>query len=541
MGEATPELPTRILDVGDSVDSIQTHLLVTNGLRAPYFTLSHCWGGTHHTMSLSHTNFDSFVAGVGDDEMPKTFCDAIQLTRNLNLRYLWVDSMCIMQPTPMDKDDWSRESARMGDYYSRSLLNLAASAALDNTEGLLHARAGSQFEVKPFPLFEEAVHREWDEFSKIMERDPNWLPIMQPKPASWLQHVQGSPLNSRAWVLQERLLAPRTLHCTMQGFFWECSELRASEYEPLGCRLDYSTRDHGLLSLTQLREKETSFITGIYWRHVVESFSQLRISFPSDRLPALAGLARTIQEHTKDTFIAGHFKTSLMSSLLWFRLASDAAGVQVRNSGAPSWSWASTSAQVKFTPLETKDYPSRNPKEYDWKAELLHINGEPADRNPYSWVSHSSLKMQGYLKEHGPHSDFPELILEDRTVQEHWSGHLPMPKEDSVGQLGTIYFDREEVLEDLVKPETDDEPSIPKSSADQSTPRLEQQFDDVSIDDRSKHEARESDEVAVSDRAAAAKAPVVSDPTEAQVKNEERPVIAHGAICDGCEKVRNLD
>jgi len=133
----------------------------------------------------------------------------------------------------------------MGEYYSRSLLNLAASAGLNNMEGLLHARPGSQFDVEPFPLFEKPVHREWDEFSKIMKRDPNWLPIMQPKPASWLQHVQGSPLSSRAWVLQERLLAPRTLHCTAQGFFWECSGLRASEFEPLGCSLDYSIRDHG--------------------------------------------------------------------------------------------------------------------------------------------------------------------------------------------------------------------------------------------------------------------------------------------------------
>lgn len=490
-------------------------------------------------MALSNANFDSFVAGVGDNEMPKTFREAIMLTRNLGQRYLWIDSMCIMQPTTMDKDDWSRESARMGEYYSRSLLNLAASAGKNNTEGLLHARAGSQFEVKPFPLFEKAVHREWDEFSKIMERDPNWLPIMQPKPASWLQHVQGSPLSSRGWVLQERLLAPRTLHCTVQGFFWECSELRASEYEPLGCISDYSTRDHGLLSLNQLNKKENSFITGVYWRHVVESFSQLRISFPSDRLPALAGIAQKIQEHTKDAYIAGHFKTSLISSLLWFRLDSGAAGEQVRNSGAPSWSWASTSAQVKFTPLETKDYPSRDPKECDWKAETLHINAESADMNPYSWLSHSSLKLQGYLKERRPESEFPELIFKNRTVQEQWNGHLPMPEESSIGQIGAVNVHREEVLEDL-EPETDDEPSMPMPTADHQPSGLEEKFEDLSTEIRLKHEAHERDKSATFDRAPAAKAPVVSGPKEAEVSNEEPPRIAHGAICDGCKNVRNL-
>ena len=492
-------------------------------------------------MALNHTTFDSFVAGVDDTEMPKTFREAIMLTRNLGQRYLWIDSMCIMQPTKMDKDDWSREGARMGEYYSKSLLNFAASAGLDNTEGLLHARAGSQFEVKPFPLFEKVVHRDWDEFSKIMKRDPNWLPIMQPKPASWLHHVQESPLSSRAWVLQERLLVPRTLHCTLQGFFWECSELRASEYEPLGCRPDYSNRDQGLLSLNQIRRKEKSFIIGPYWRHVVETFSQLRITFPSDRLPALAGLARTIQEHTKDTYIAGHFKASLISSLLWFRLDTGAADVDVMNSGAPSWSWASTSAQVKFTSLETKDYPSRDPKGCDWKAEVLHVKSESADINPFSWLSQCSLKVRGYLKERLPETEFPELILKNRSVQEQWGGHLPMPEESSIGQIGAVYVQREEVLENLVGSETEKEPSIPTTIVDHPLLRLEEQFEDVSVDDRSKHEASESDKVESLEKVLTTKAPIVSGPEEAQVSNDEPPKPAHHAACDGCEEVRNLD
>lgn len=492
-------------------------------------------------MALSHTNFDSFVAGVGDAEMPKTFREAVMLTRNLGQRYLWIDSMCIIQPTTVDKGDWSREGARMGEYYSRSLLNIAASAGLDNTEGLFHARAGSQFEVKPFPLFKKVVRREWDEFSKIMQRNPDWFPIMQPKPASWLQHVQWSPLSYRAWVLQERLLAPRTLHCTVQGLFWECSELRASEYEPLGCSSDYTVRDHGLLGLNQLRKKEKSFIIGVYWRRVVERFSELRISFASDRLPALTGLARTIQEHTKDAYIAGHFKTSLISSLLWFRLDSGAAEVQVRNSGAPSWSWASTSAQVKFTPLETKDYPSRDPESYDWRAELLHIEAESVDMNPYSWMSHSSLKLQGHLKEHRPETEFPEVIRKITTKEEQWSGHIPMPKEDSMAQLGAVHFPREEVFVDLLKLEKKGS-SKPKPSADHQSAGLEEQCEDLTVNESSKHEeARGRNEVDLFDRAPAAKNPVASGPKEAEVADGERPEIAHGSICDGCEKVENFD
>ena len=520
------------------MDSHRSRLFVTNGLEAPYLTLSHCWGVSHNSITLNHSNFDSFVAGVDDTEMPKTFHEAIMMTRNLGTRYLWIDSMCIIQPTTTDKDDWNREGARMGEYYSGSLLNLSASAGLNSMEGLLHARPGSQFDVEPFPLFEKVVHREWGEFAKSMGRSPNWFPIMQPKPASWLQHVQRSPLSSRAWVLQERLLAPRTLHCTMQGFFWECSELRASEYEPLGVRPDYFIRDHGLLSLNKLKAKENSFITGSYWRHVVENFSSLQITFPSDRLPALAGLARTIQEHAKDTYIAGHFKSSLVSSLLWFKLDSGTPGVQARNSGAPSWSWASTPGQVKFTRLELEDYPSRDPKEYGWKAELLHISAEPVSMNPYGWLSHSSLKLRGYLKERSSESEFPEVVGENRTVQEQWLGHVPMPKEDSIPQAGTIFIDREGMLEDLVKPEADDELQAPMPHADNKPQELEEHFEGLSTDDRSKGEDIEHQEVASFDKTPAANAPVVSDPQATETSDEEHTGVAHNATCDGCGKVR---
>lgn len=69
--------------------------------------------------------------------MPKTFIDAIIVTRYLGLRYIWIDSLCICQD---DDQDWARESARMCDVYSNAHLVIAANRSPDCTGGCFHTR-----------------------------------------------------------------------------------------------------------------------------------------------------------------------------------------------------------------------------------------------------------------------------------------------------------------------------------------------------------------------------------------------------------------
>ena len=50
----------------------------------------------------------------------------------------------------------------------------------------------------------------------------------------WLREVSQSPLGRRAWVVQERLLAPRVIHFGANQLFWECNGLKACELYPNG-------------------------------------------------------------------------------------------------------------------------------------------------------------------------------------------------------------------------------------------------------------------------------------------------------------------
>ena len=91
-----PLLPTRVIDVGTDEEPIEPRLHISNGDRQLYTTLSHCWGKKLPARTMRNT-LDSFLTSIPLHEMPKTYLDAFSITRGLGLRYLWIDSLCIIQ------------------------------------------------------------------------------------------------------------------------------------------------------------------------------------------------------------------------------------------------------------------------------------------------------------------------------------------------------------------------------------------------------------------------------------------------------------
>ncbi|OIW27819.1 HET-domain-containing protein [Coniochaeta ligniaria NRRL 30616] len=123
------ELPARLL----ALDSEVTRLIMSTELQAPaqYAALSHCWG-SNQPLRLQRNNLEQFRQGISPTELCKTFLEAIAVARHLGIRYLWVDSLCIMQDDP---DDWLRESMKMSQVYSNAAVTIAASGAKDGLAG----------------------------------------------------------------------------------------------------------------------------------------------------------------------------------------------------------------------------------------------------------------------------------------------------------------------------------------------------------------------------------------------------------------------
>jgi hypothetical protein len=126
-------LPTRLLDLSESTNGI-IRLVETKNNRAieNYITLSHCWGKADIYKLTSETACH-LLAGLKISLLSRTFQETIEVVRFLDTKYLWIDSLCIMQNS---KEDWERESAQMGRVYSNGLLNIAATSSRDGEGGL---------------------------------------------------------------------------------------------------------------------------------------------------------------------------------------------------------------------------------------------------------------------------------------------------------------------------------------------------------------------------------------------------------------------
>ncbi|RYP04004.1 hypothetical protein DL765_010345 [Monosporascus sp. GIB2] len=114
-----PELPTRVLDVG-RIGAKDLILKETNGLRGKFCALSYCWGPcTVDTLMTTESNLEKHRSKIEYDALPKTLQDTVKVTREIGIRYLWIDRLCIVQDS---KEDWDAESKRMDSVYQNAHL-----------------------------------------------------------------------------------------------------------------------------------------------------------------------------------------------------------------------------------------------------------------------------------------------------------------------------------------------------------------------------------------------------------------------------------
>jgi hypothetical protein len=125
--------PTRLLDVqAFNEGSSDIRLIETPFSGSPYATLSHCWGVNPDTRyQATQSTIRDLRDRIRYTDLPRTYRDAVSVCRSLSIRYLWIDSLCIIQDS---KEDWAREAANMAYVYSNSYLTISADWS-SNSEG----------------------------------------------------------------------------------------------------------------------------------------------------------------------------------------------------------------------------------------------------------------------------------------------------------------------------------------------------------------------------------------------------------------------
>jgi Heterokaryon incompatibility protein (HET) len=333
------KLPTRILELSSEDGSLKhVQLVETHGECASYACLSHCWGAaqlikTTKLTMRTHKNYIDLAA------LPPTFLQAMEFIWRLGIRYLWIDSLCIIQDDP---EDWQRESGVMCSVYQNSMLTIAATKSPDSRGGCFtqalpdyfgHVLRGIDEDGAPYEIFVRRKLLHWGSLAAVTDTD---APLIQ----------AIAPLLRRGWVYQERLLSPRVLHFGSQELLWECSETFCCECSSskAGAFDELEGEPPKILHAKALAKQSFPVITN-RWRFLVMEYSGLSLTFPSDRLPALSGLAKEFMQHRSDQYLAGMWMDSMVKDLTWHPKRVRQRPKKWR---APTWSWASVDSAVNF-------------------------------------------------------------------------------------------------------------------------------------------------------------------------------------------------
>lgn len=392
--------PTRLLDIGTGVDDVvRVVISAETQPKDGYVTLSHRWGDVM-TTKLTKASFQDLKSGIALQQLPLTFQHATEIAKRLDKRYIWIDSLCIFQDND-DKSDWLKEAALMDKVYSNSFLNISATAGYDNSQGLFVTR-DPEFELRPTRISCPIVPTSSTQASQIHNFIVSDVLLFE-------RELMNAPLNRRAWVLQERLMAPRVLHFGSAQLFWECrrgllcerfpetfpdfmNRLTATTFKSM----DISKRrpnKRGKRHISEVPQGKNSDLIVVHlWTTVVAAYSGCQLTFGSDKAIALSGIAKVMRDVFQDEYVAGLWRRCLEAQLLWH--VNDARQADYRPSTrsfayrAPTWSWLSVDGDI---------HPGRCLRD-GLHIEVLDVAMKYRSEDTTGLITDGSLTLRGRLR-----------------------------------------------------------------------------------------------------------------------------------------------
>ncbi|KAM5373305.1 hypothetical protein ACJZ2D_007134 [Fusarium nematophilum] len=203
-------MPTRLLDLGNG-DS-KTWRVLEPPSRLPYIALSHRWSTS--TPRLLGTNRQAYYNSQPDDALPQKYQDVISICREIPVRYLWIDSLCILQDD--DGLDFRREAPIMMDIYQQAFLTLTICWDFNETTFFRKRRPRS---IPRPPSLHHGSYKASDSPDPISS--PGGYAFVECS-LDFKMNVEDAPINRRAWDLQERCLSRRILYLGNDQLYWEC-------------------------------------------------------------------------------------------------------------------------------------------------------------------------------------------------------------------------------------------------------------------------------------------------------------------------------
>ncbi|KAH6859002.1 heterokaryon incompatibility protein-domain-containing protein [Alternaria rosae] len=313
---SSTQLPTRVIKIEGPAD---VELYTTKDEVATYACLSHCWGRNPIRFTTTE-NFKQYSTSIPCEDLPAAFQHAIEFAYYLEIRYLWIDSLCIVQDSI---DDWRHEGSKMSKIYENAAITLSATGFVDSHQGCF---PGTD---ERFISRQKTFMNHDDEEYEIHCREslPQWK----------------APLYARGWVFQERMLSRRIVHFMDEEIWWECRESFHCECGSL----EHNGNVFGLNknSAAEMSEFSSLGMIETRWKELVTTYSSKSLTYLSDVFPAIQALAKLVPSKM-GRYLAGHWESTLISSLGWCAFMPVPVRKEHREWHAPSWSWAAIQGKV---------------------------------------------------------------------------------------------------------------------------------------------------------------------------------------------------
>jgi hypothetical protein len=349
--------------------------------------LTYVWGGdqefkaTLSTLSMLRKKFDV-------QRLPSTIRDALTVCKGLELEYLWVDCLCIIQDDPADL---ARELAIMPQIYQQAWVTISASTAKSVQDGFLHDRGYKTLGDRT-PISLPYTYKDGVNSGTII--------IGEASRPSVADENDTMPIHHRAWTYQERRLSPRILDFTDRNLTFICRT--GKRCQGSGSML-WTSPEAGLWK-TQQHNIPCLFDQDLpTWHSVVVGYINRELTFPGDKLKAISALADVYRRSTKKSYVAGLWKESILHDLCWRFMTprslktTDVLLHRPVDYRAPSWSWA---AAIMSKRHEFEFFPSKYAGICEVKADAVvrEVSLQQKPRNTtYGHISSGFIRVEGLV------------------------------------------------------------------------------------------------------------------------------------------------